>query len=96
MWNRAPNPLSCTLGDCIHRTRKKGDRQKHATNFQLNNRQSALKLEADGYVVRKQHKEDKRTVSVELGETVICIRRNLIYLCNRFSRNIMRVCHLKN
>ena len=31
--------------------------------------QQLVKLESEGYIIRKQHAEDKRTFSVELGET---------------------------
>ncbi|MEC1180582.1 MarR family transcriptional regulator [Metasolibacillus meyeri] len=37
--------------------------------------QQLVKLEMEGYILRKQHAEDKRAFSVELGEKGLCYKK---------------------
>lgn len=46
--------------------------------------QQLFKLEAEGYIVRKQHTEDKRTFSVELGEKGLLYKKE----CDIFIQQI--------
>jgi len=39
--------------------------------------QQLAKLEVEGYIVRKQHAEDKRTFSIELGENGLIYRNEM-------------------
>ncbi|WP_019240201.1 MULTISPECIES: MarR family winged helix-turn-helix transcriptional regulator [Bacillus] len=46
--------------------------------------QQLVKLEAEGYIVRKQHTEDKRTFSVELGEKGLLYKKE----CDIFMQQV--------
>ncbi|MBS4220109.1 MarR family transcriptional regulator [Bacillus sp. FJAT-49711] len=39
--------------------------------------QQLVKLEIEGYIYRKQHSEDKRTISVELGEKGLLYKKEM-------------------
>ncbi len=47
--------------------------------------QQLVKLEAEGYIIRKQNVEDKRTFSVELGEKGLLYKKECDYLCHMFN-----------
>ena len=46
--------------------------------------QQLVKLEAEGYIIRKQHAEDKRTFSVELGEKGLLYKKE----CDVFMQQV--------
>ena len=56
--------------------------------------QQLAKLEKEDYITRKQHVEDKRTFSIELGKKGCFIKKKWKHFINKFLINIMRVCHL--
>ncbi len=56
--------------------------------------QQLAKLKKEDYITRKQHVEDKRTFSIELGEKGCFIKKKWKLFINKFLINIIRVCHL--
>lgn len=56
--------------------------------------QQLAKLEKEDYITRKQHVEDKRTFSIELGKEGCFIKKKWKLFINKFLINIIRVCHL--
>ena len=58
--------------------------------------QQLVKLEKDGYIFRRQHAEDKRAFSVELGRKACYTKKKWMYIWSKFLKSIMQVYHLKN